>query len=119
MNPATGLKRLGFALLAVVAAGGALATAGHVLLSAETVRQQALSEIRSVTGLDPILRGPAEVSLFPSGSVTFNDVALGDARAGEVTRRICAKPGLERVTDASKVGLGRTDAIVRRRKTPK
>ena len=79
MNPAAGLKRLGFALLAVVAAGGALATAGHVLLSAETVRQQALSEIRSVTGLDPILRGPAEVSLFPSGSVTFNDVALGDA----------------------------------------
>src|SRR6185312_3373546 len=79
LNPAAGLKRLGFALLAVVAAGGALATAGHVLLSAETVRQQALSEIRSVTGLDPILRGPAEVSLFPSGSVTFNDVALGDA----------------------------------------
>ena len=85
MNPATGLKRLGFALLAVVAAGGALATAGHLLLSAEVVRQQALSEIRSVTGLDPILRGPAEVSLFPSGSVTFNDVALGDANNPALT----------------------------------
>jgi len=85
LNPATGLKRLGFALLAVVAAGGALATAGHLLLSAEVVRQQALSEIRSVTGLDPILRGPAEVSLFPSGSVTFNDVALGDANNPALT----------------------------------
>lgn len=85
MTPATGFKRLGFALLAVVAAGGALATAGHLLLSAEVVRQQALSEIRSVTGLDPILRGPAEVSLFPSGSVTFNDVALGDANNPALT----------------------------------
>ena len=85
MTPATGFKRLGFALLAVVAAGGALATAGHLLLSAEVVRQQALSEIRSVTGLDPILRGPAEVSLFPSGSVIFNDVALGDANNPALT----------------------------------
>jgi AsmA protein len=85
LTPATGFKRLGFALLAVVAAGGALATAGHLLLSAEVVRQQALSEIRSVTGLDPILRGPAEVSLFPSGSVTFNDVALGDANNPALT----------------------------------
>ena len=80
MTPAAGLKRLGFALLAVVAVGGALLAAGSVLLSAETVRQQALSEIRSVTGLDPILRGPAEVSLFPNGSVSFADVALGDAK---------------------------------------
>ena len=85
MTATTGFKRLGFALLAVVAAGGALATAGHLLLSAEVVRQQALSEIRSVTGLDPILRGPAEVSLFPSGSVTFNDVALGDANNPALT----------------------------------
>ncbi|MGN6572387.1 MAG: AsmA family protein, partial [Pseudolabrys sp.] len=79
MTPAAGLKRLGFALLAVIATGGALVAGGHLLLSAETVRQQALSEIRSVTGLDPVLRGPAEVSLFPSGSVTFSDVALGEA----------------------------------------
>ena len=85
MTPAAGLKRLGFALLAVVAVGGALLAAGSVLLSAETVRQQALSEIRSVTGLDPILRGPAEVSLFPNGSVSFADVALGDAKNPALT----------------------------------
>src|SRR5207237_298343 len=35
-----------------------------------------------VTGLDPVLRGAASVALFPSGTVTFNDVVLGDARAG-------------------------------------
>ena len=85
MTPATGFKRLGLALLAAVAAGGALLVAGHVLLSAETVRHEALNEIRSVTGLDPILRGPTEVSLFPSGSVTFDDVALGDAKNPALT----------------------------------
>ena len=85
VTPAAGLKRLGFALLAVVAAGGALLAAGSVLLSADTVRQQALSEIRSVTGLDPILRGPAEVSLFPNGSVSFADVMLGDEKNPALT----------------------------------
>ncbi len=87
VTPAAGLKRLGFALLAVVAAGGALLAAGSVLLSADTVRQQALSEIRSVTGLDPILRGPAEVSLFPNGSVSFADVMLGDEKNPALDRR--------------------------------
>jgi AsmA protein len=85
LTPAAGFKRLGFALLAVVVAAGVLVAAGHLLLSADTVRQQALNEIRSVTGLDPILRGPAEVSLFPSGSVTFEDVALGDAKSPALT----------------------------------
>ena len=50
-----------------------------MLVSADAVRQQALDEIRAVTGLDLILRGPVRVSLFPSGSVSFADVALGDA----------------------------------------
>jgi len=85
LTPAAGLKRLGFALLAVVAAGGALVAAGHLLLSADSVRRQALSEIRGVTGLNPSLRGPTEVSLFPSGSVSFNDVALGDEKNPALT----------------------------------
>ena len=49
------------------------------------MRQQALSEIRTVTGLDPILRGEATVSLFPSGSVSFADVVLGDAKRPALT----------------------------------
>src|SRR5689334_19742287 len=62
-------------------AGGLLVvtTAGY-LISADTVRQQALGEIRGVTGLEPILRGKSSVSLFPTGSVSFDDVILGDAK---------------------------------------
>jgi len=80
LTATTGLKRLGFVLLAAIAAAaGMLLTAGY-LISADTVRQQAMSEIRAVTGLTPILRGEASVSLFPSGSVSFADVVLGDGK---------------------------------------
>jgi AsmA protein len=80
LTTATGLKRLGFVLLAVIAGGMAVLTTAGYLISADTVRQRVLAEIREVTGLDPVLRGKASVSLFPSGSVNFADVALGDAK---------------------------------------
>jgi AsmA protein len=79
LTPALGLKRLGYALAAAVAAGGVLYFAANALVSAEGVRAQVLNELRAVTGLDPVLRGPASVALFPSGRVSFDDVVLGDA----------------------------------------
>ena len=85
MTATTGFKRLGFVLLAALAAAAGVFVSAAYLLSADSVRQQALSEIRTVTGLDPILRGEATVSLFPSGSVSFADVALGDARRPALT----------------------------------
>lgn len=85
MTTATGLKRLGFILLAVIAGGLAvLSTAGY-LISADSIRQQVMAEIREVTGLEPVLRGKASVSLFPSGSVNFADVVLGDAKEPALT----------------------------------
>ena len=85
MTAATGLKRLGIVLLAVIAGGLiVLSTAGY-LISADAVRQQVFSEIRAVTGLDPVLRGNASVSLFPTGSVSFSDVVLGDSKEPALT----------------------------------
>src|SRR5262249_9839128 len=40
------------------------------------------AQIRAVTGLDPVLSGDVAVSLFPSGSVRFNNVSLGDSSTG-------------------------------------
>ena len=80
MTAATGFKRLGITLLAVIAGGLLVFTTAGYLISADTVRQQVLSEIRGVTGFEPILRGKARVSLFPTGSVSFDDVILGDAK---------------------------------------
>lgn len=85
MTASTGLRRLGFVLLALLVAGfGVVATAG-MLISADTVRKEAMSEIRAVTGLTPILRGEASVSLFPSGKISFADVVLGDEKQPALT----------------------------------
>src|SRR5579884_3008841 len=78
LTVASGFKRLGFTLLAICGLGGAVFGAATLLISGDTVRQQALDEIRSVTGLDPVLRGGSTVTLFPTGTVSFSDVVLGD-----------------------------------------
>ena len=85
MTAATGLKRLGIILLAVIAGGLIVLTTAGYLISADAVRQQVVSEIRAVTGLDPVLRGNASVSLFPTGSVSFADVVLGDSKEPALT----------------------------------
>jgi AsmA protein len=51
------------------------------------VREAVKSEIRAVTGLDPVLRGPVSVSLFPSGTISFDDVVLGGDRADDTALR--------------------------------
>jgi AsmA protein len=52
------------------------------LMPADAVREAVKAEIRAVTGLDPVLRGGASVSLFPTGTVSFDDVSLEDNRTG-------------------------------------
>ena len=82
MPAATGIKRLGLAVAAllVLGVGGLLALS--LVIPADTVREAVKAEIRAVTGLDPSMRGDVSVSLFPRGSVRFNDVSLGDNRTG-------------------------------------
>jgi AsmA protein len=85
LTATAGFKRLGIALLAVIAAGTGELVAASYLISADAVRSQVLSEIHSVTGLNPSLRGAATVSLFPTGSVSFADVVLGDGQRPALT----------------------------------
>jgi len=80
LTAAIGFRRLGLALLAALAVGAGLFAAARYLISADAVQRQVIGEIRAVTGLNPTLGGNATVSLFPSGSVSFADVALGDAK---------------------------------------
>jgi AsmA protein len=69
---------LGLALLAVIAAGAGVLFGARYLISPEAVRARVLSEIRIVTGLNPTLRGETAVKLFPTGSISFDDVVLGE-----------------------------------------
>lgn len=72
-------------MLVLVAAGAGVLVTARSLVSTDSVRRQVLSEIRAVTGLNPTLRGPVTVSLFPSGSVSFEDVMLGSTMRPALT----------------------------------
>ena len=83
MIVARGLKRLSIGVAALIAAGFGGVALLPFLIPADHIRDAVKAEIRAVTGLDPILRGNAAVSLFPSASVVLNDVILGDGRADD------------------------------------
>jgi len=82
VTAAVGIKRLGFVVVAVAAVGIGALVILPFLMSADAVREAVKAEIRAVTGLDPVLRGGTSVSLFPTGTVSFDDVTLGDNRSG-------------------------------------
>jgi AsmA protein len=75
-----GIKRLVIGVIGVVLVGLGAAFIFPFLMPAETVREAVKAEIRAVTGFDPVLRGGASVSLFPTGRVSFDDVSLDDNR---------------------------------------
>jgi AsmA protein len=75
---ATGFKRLAIAIAALVLAGITALGAMALLIPVEKVREAAKAEIRNATGLELVLRGDVSVSLFPTGSISFANVALGD-----------------------------------------
>jgi len=91
VTAATGFKRLGIAIAAVVMACFAALGAMALLIPVDTVRDAAKAEIRSVTGLDLVLRGDVAVSLFPTGSISFADVTLGDAKPVLAADRLTAR----------------------------
>jgi len=82
VTAAVGIKRLGIIVAALAAVGIGVLVILPFVVSADAVREAVKAEIRAVTGLDPVLRGAASVSLFPTGSVNFDDVSLGDNRTG-------------------------------------
>jgi AsmA protein len=80
---AIGIKRLGLAVVTLAGAAFAALIVLSLLIPADTVRDSIKAEIRTVTGLDPVLRGDVVVSLFPTGTVVFDRVELGDNRTSE------------------------------------
>jgi AsmA protein len=82
VTAAVGIKRLGFVVVALAAVGIGALVILPFLMPADAVREAVKAEIRAVTGLDPVLRGGTSVSLFPTGTVSFDDVTLGDNRTG-------------------------------------
>ena len=78
MTAASAFKRLGIGIVALSVGGLAILGGMAMLTSTDKVRDAVQAELRHVTGLDLALRGDVKVSLFPTGSISFTKVALGD-----------------------------------------
>ena len=76
MTIAQGMKRLGMpvAALLVLLLIGAVATSW--LLNRDTLREAVEAQIRAVTGLDLVVNGNVDISVFPGSYVSFHDVGL-------------------------------------------
>jgi AsmA protein len=73
-----GFKRLGLAAAAIVVLGiGAIGLPSFVI-SEDTARDAVVAQIKAATGIDPIVRGPVTLSLFPPDTVSVADIALVD-----------------------------------------
>jgi AsmA protein len=83
VTAATGLKRLAIAIATMIAAAFATLVALSFLMPAASVRDAVDREIHAVTGLEPVLRGSISISLFPSGTVSFHNVLLGNDPNGQ------------------------------------
>ena len=83
MTAAIGFKRLAIAVAAIVGAAFVTLVALSFLIPAAAIRDAVKAEIHAVTGLDPLLGDDVSLSLFPSGSVGFRNVLLGDGQSGE------------------------------------
>ena len=92
MTAAIAFKRLGIVIAGFVLAGLAILSSMALLTSDDKVREAVKAELRNVTGLDLALRGDVSVSLFPTGSITFTNVVLGDdAQPALTAERVTAR----------------------------
>jgi AsmA protein len=77
------MKRLGMpiAALLAVALTGLIATSWF--LNRDALRQAVEAQIRAVTGLDLVVKGSIDVSVFPGSYVSFHDVGLRGGAASD------------------------------------
>ncbi len=117
MTAATAFKRLGIVIAAVLAGGLAVIGALAMTIPADSVREAVKTEIGNVTGLDVGLHGDVSVSLFPTGSVSFGHVSLGDGdhpvlTAERLNARLRLLPLLAGRVEVSDVSLERPGIVV-------
>src|SRR5437660_12116968 len=83
LTMAQGMKRLGMPIAAFLG----LALIGLIgtswFLNRDALRQAVEAQIRAVTGLDLVVTGAIDVSVFPGSYVSFHDVGLKGGGGGE------------------------------------
>ncbi|HEV7815008.1 MAG TPA: AsmA family protein, partial [Janthinobacterium sp.] len=73
---AQGMKRLGMPIAALLGVAVIVLLAMSWLLNRDALRQAVENQIRAVTGLDLVVNGRVDISVFPGSYVSFHDVRL-------------------------------------------
>jgi AsmA protein len=76
LTMAQGMKRLGMPIAAFLGLALIGLIAMSWLLNRDALRQAIEAQIRAVTGLDLVVKGNIDVSVFPGSYVSFHDVGL-------------------------------------------
>jgi AsmA protein len=80
---AQGMKRLGMPIVAFLALALIGLIAMSWFLNRDALRQAVEAQIRTVTGLDLVVKGNIDVSVFPGSYVSFHDVGLKGGAAAD------------------------------------
>jgi AsmA protein len=76
LTTAQGMKRLGMPIAAFLGVALIGLIAMSWLLNRDALRQAIEAQIRAVTGLDLVVKGNIDISVFPGSYVSFHDVGL-------------------------------------------
>src|SRR3954463_12260361 len=76
LTMAQGMKRLGMPIAALLAAALIGLVGTSWFLNRDALREAVEAQIRAVTGLDLVITGAIDVSVFPGSYVSFHDVGL-------------------------------------------
>lgn len=119
MPKAIGFRRMGLMIGIVAALGVGLIALSSSLISADAARDAVTAQIKAATGLDPVVRGSASISIFPPDTITLTDVVLGEDRskpaliAPALTARLRLLPLLMGRIEIADVVLGRPRITIR------
>jgi AsmA protein len=76
LTMAQGMKRLGMPIAALLGVALIGLVAMSWFLNRDALRQAVEAQIRAVTGLDLVIHGSTDISVFPGSYVSFHDVGL-------------------------------------------
>ncbi len=85
---AQGMRRLGTPIAVLLGIAFVALLASSWLVNREALRQAVESQIRAVTGLELVVKGHIDVSLFPGSYVSFHDVGLKGSGTADPALRV-------------------------------
>src|ERR1700755_2874598 len=83
LTMAQGMKRLGMPVVAFFGAAVLCLIATSWFLNRDALQKSVEAQIRAVTGLDLVIKGPIDISVFPASYVSFHDVGLKGGRTAD------------------------------------